>query len=84
MAINVLPSDTLLECLKERVHDLGGQGVNLFRNAVGGSKSGLLDHYILPHLLTPGRSYIYRAAWLPRRPGAGVELLYLAVRSSTR
>jgi hypothetical protein len=31
MAINVLPSDTLLGCLKEHVADLGEQGVNLFR-----------------------------------------------------
>ena len=61
MAITVLPPDTLLECLKGRIHDLGGQGVNLFRNAIGGSKSKLLDDYILPHLITPGRSYIYLA-----------------------
>jgi hypothetical protein len=61
MAIDILPSDTLLECLKERVYDLGGQGVNLFRNAVSKSKSDLLDHYIRPHLLRQGHSYIYIA-----------------------
>src|ERR1700751_2336193 len=61
MAINVLPSDTLMERLKERVYDLGGQGVNLFRNAVSKSKSHLLDHYIRPHLLSQGHSYIYLA-----------------------
>jgi hypothetical protein len=61
MAIDILPSDTLLECLKERVYDLGGQGINLFRNAVGKSKSDLLDHYIRPHLLRQGHSYIYIA-----------------------
>lgn len=61
MAIPVLPSDTLLECLKEHAHDLGGQGINLFRNAVAKSKSNLLDYYIQPHLLRPGQSYIYLA-----------------------
>ena len=61
MAINVLPSDTLLECLKERVADLGEKSVNLFRNAVNRSKSDLLESYILPNLLSPGNSYIYIA-----------------------
>ncbi len=61
MAIPILPSDTLLECLKEHAHDLGGQGINLFRNAIYGTKSKLLDSYIRPHLLRPGQSYIYIA-----------------------
>jgi hypothetical protein len=61
VAITVLPSDTLMACLKEHADDLGGQGINLFRNAVGGSKSNLLDSYIRPHLLRLGESYIYIA-----------------------
>jgi hypothetical protein len=61
MAIDMLPSDTLLGCLKEHAYDLGGQGVNLFHNAVAKSKSDLLDHYVRPHLLRQGHSYIYLA-----------------------
>ena len=61
MAINILPSATLLECLEERANDLGGQGVNLFRNAVAKSKSDLLDQYIRPNLFRQGHSYIYLA-----------------------
>lgn len=61
MAITVLPSDTLLGCLKEHAHDLGGQGVNLFRNAVAKSTSSLLDHYIRPHLIRSNHSYVYIA-----------------------
>src|SRR5260370_29697044 len=61
MAINVLPSDTLLECLKERVANLGEKSVNLFQNAVKRSKSDLLESYIRPNLISPGNSYIYIA-----------------------
>jgi hypothetical protein len=61
VAITVLPSDTLMVCLKEHADDLGGQGINLFRNAVSGTKSKLLDQYIQPHLLRPAHSYIYIA-----------------------
>lgn len=61
MAINVLPSDTLLECLKGHVADLGEQGVNLFRCAVNKSKSDLIEYYLRPNLLSPGNSYIYIA-----------------------
>jgi hypothetical protein len=60
VAINILPSDTLLECLKERV-DLSAQGVNLFRSAVNGSKSDLLECYLRPNSLSRGNSYIYIA-----------------------
>ncbi len=52
MAINVLPSDTLLECLKERAPDLGEKSINLFRSAVNQSKSDLLETYIRPNLLS--------------------------------
>jgi hypothetical protein len=61
VAINVLPSDILLECLKERVANLGEKSVNLFQNAVKRSKSDLLESYIRPNLLSPGNSYIYIA-----------------------
>lgn len=61
MAIEVLPSDTLMECLKERADELGGQGINLFTNAVKKTQSKLLDFYIRPHLLKPDHSYIYIA-----------------------
>jgi hypothetical protein len=61
VAINVLPSDTLLECVKERVVDLGAQGVNLFRSALNRSKSDLLECYLRPNLLSRGNSYIYIA-----------------------
>jgi hypothetical protein len=61
VAINVLPSDTLLECLKERADSLGDKSVSLFHTAVKRSKSDLLESYILPNLLSPGNSYIYIA-----------------------
>src|SRR5690242_5105343 len=51
----------MLECLKERVANMGEKSVNLFRNAVKRSKSDLLESYILPNLLSPGNSYIYIA-----------------------
>jgi hypothetical protein len=53
--------EALMERLEGRVHDLGGRGVQLFRNAIAKSKSALLDQYIRPHLLTPTHSYIYLA-----------------------
>src|SRR5215831_18891207 len=61
MAIKALPSDTLLEHLKEQAADLGKQGVNLFRSALNKSKSDLIEFYIRPNLLSPGTSYIYIA-----------------------
>jgi hypothetical protein len=61
LAINVLPSDALLECLKEGAADLGEQGINLFRQAVKRSKSDLLENYLKPNLLCAGDSYIYIA-----------------------
>jgi hypothetical protein len=61
VAINVLPSDTLFECLKERVANLGEKSVNLFQNAEKRSKSDLLETYIRPNLLAPRNSYIYIA-----------------------
>ena len=61
MAINVLPSDALLECLKERVANLGEKSVSLFQNAVKRPKSDLIESYIRPNLISPGNSYIYIA-----------------------
>ena len=59
LAINVLPSDTLFECLKERVADLGDKSVSIFQNAVKRPKSDLIEYYLRPTLLSPGNSYIY-------------------------
>src|SRR5215208_2752211 len=56
-----MTADVLMECLEGCIHELGGQGIQLFRNAIAKSKSALLEEYILPHLLTPGQSYIYVA-----------------------
>src|SRR5260221_4903732 len=61
LAIQVLPLDTLFECLKEHASDLGGQAINLFQTAAKKSKSDLLDYYLRPNLLSPGQSYIYIA-----------------------
>jgi hypothetical protein len=61
MAIDILPSDILLACLKEHATDLGGKGINLFQTAVSRSKSDLIELYLRPKLIDPGRSYIYIA-----------------------
>ena len=61
MAINVLPSDTLLEYLKEQVADLGEQGINLFRSALNKPRSDFIEFYLRPNLISPGNSYIYIA-----------------------
>jgi len=50
--------DTLT--LIEQRRDLDGRGVNLFRTGLSGTpRSGLIDHYIEPHLIFPGAYYIY-------------------------
>jgi hypothetical protein len=61
LAIQVLPLDTLFECLKDHASELGGQDINLFDSAVKKSKSDLLDYYLRPNLLVPGHAYIYIA-----------------------
>ena len=61
LAINVLPSDTLFECLKERVADLGDKSVSLFKSAVKRPKSDLIEYYLRPNLFSPGNSYSYIA-----------------------
>jgi hypothetical protein len=61
VAINVLPSEALLGCLKERISVLGDKGVNLFHAAVKRSKSDLIERYIRPNLFCSGKSYIYIA-----------------------
>ena len=40
LAINVLPSDTLFECLKERVANLGEKSVSLFSKCCQAIKIG--------------------------------------------
>src|ERR1051326_8257722 len=57
-----LSSDTLMACLSSKRDALGGQGINLFRSALKKSKSDLLELYLQPNLLCPGKSYIYIAA----------------------
>src|ERR1051326_4669993 len=56
-----LSSDTLVACLSSKRDELGGQGVNLFLSALKKSKSDLLELYLRPNLLCPGKSYVYIA-----------------------
>src|SRR5688572_20894819 len=61
MAIEILPLDILLGCLKEHAAELGGRGINLFQTALKKPKSDLVELYLRPKLLDYGRSYIYIA-----------------------
>ena len=61
MAITELSSDALRACLSQRKAELGGQGINLFQSALNRSKSDLLELYLRPNLLCPGKSYVYIA-----------------------
>jgi len=56
-----LSPDTLRACLSSKRDTLGGQGINLFLSALKKSKSDLLELYLRPNLLSPGKSYIYIA-----------------------
>src|SRR6266576_2999276 len=56
-----LSSDMLMACLSSKRDTLGGQGINLFQSALNRSKSDLLELYLRPNLLCPGKSYVYIA-----------------------
>ena len=66
-----------------RRSELDGRAVNLFENALTlRPRSGLLDHYIAPHLYPPGSHYIYTTPdperyrfknWHPQVTAAAVE-----------
>lgn len=44
----------------EKNRNLDGRGINLFRTALTRvPKSGLISHYVEPHLIQPGAYYIY-------------------------
>lgn len=56
-----LSSNTLVACLSNKRDAIGGQGINLFQSALKRSKSDLVELYLRPNLLCPGKSYVYIA-----------------------